>query len=109
MSVLHDWQEHIRNLFGIQGTRSSTNDIGAYGCFFVIGDYNHALIIAYSCSEHCWQNGMKAKDEVLAMSKRWIAETPDIQKVHLVLVLVWDNAKENTLKKLNHFFTERGI
>ena len=42
--------------------------------------YNHALIITDSCSEHRWQYGMKAKDEleVLAMSMRWVAETADL-------------------------------
>jgi hypothetical protein len=44
--------------------------------------YNHALIITDSCSEHRLQNGMKTKDEVLGMSKRWIAETAGIEKDH---------------------------
>ena len=52
---------------------------------------------------------MKTKDEVLAMSKRWVAETADIQKDHLILVVVRDNAGENTSKELNDYFTKRGI
>ena len=43
------------------------------------------------------------------MSKRWVAETADIQKNHPTLVVVRDNAGENTSKKLNDYFTERGI
>ena len=74
-----------------------------------IEGYNHALIITDSCSEHRWQYGMKTKDEVLAMSKRWVAETADIQKDHPILVVVRDNAGENTSKELNDYFTERGI
>ena len=74
-----------------------------------IEGYNHALIITDSCSEHCWQYGMKTKDEVLAMSKRWVAETAGIQKDHPILVVVRDNACENTSKELNDYFTERGI
>ena len=57
---------------------------------------NYALIITYSCSEYRWQYGMKPRDEVLAMSKRWVAETADIQKDHTILVVVRDNAGENT-------------
>ena len=41
---------------------------------------NYALVISDSFSEHRWQYGMKTRDEVLAMSKRWVAETADIQK-----------------------------
>jgi len=74
-----------------------------------IEGYNHALIITDSCSEHRWQYGMKTKDEVLSMSKRWVAETADIQKDHPILVVVRDNAGENTSKELNDYFTERGI
>ncbi len=74
-----------------------------------IEGYNHALIITDSCSEHCWQFGMKSKNEVLAMSKKWNAESADIQKDHPVLVTVRDNAGENTFKELNDFFTERDI
>jgi hypothetical protein len=50
-----------------------------------IEGYHHALIITDSCSEHCWQFGMKSKNEVLAMSKKWNAESADIQKDHPVL------------------------
>ena len=57
-----------------------------------IEGYNHAI-----------------KDEILAMSKRWVAETADIQKDHPILVVVRDNAGENTSKELNDYFTERGI
>ena len=52
---------------------------------------------------------MKTKDEVLAMSKRWVAETADIQKDNPILVVVRDNAGENTSKELNDYFTECGI
>ena len=43
------------------------------------------------------------------MSKRWVAETADIQKDHPILVVIRDNAGENTSKKLNDYFNERGI
>ena len=52
---------------------------------------------------------MTTKDEVLAMSMRWVAETADIQKDHPILDVVRDNAGENTSKELNDYFTERGI
>ena len=52
---------------------------------------------------------MKTKDDLLAMSKRWIASTADVQKDHPILVVVRDNAGENTSKELNDYFTERGI
>ncbi len=44
--------------------------------------YNHALIITYSCSKHRWQYGVKTKDEVLGMLKRWMAKTAGIQMDH---------------------------
>ena len=70
-----------------------------------IEEYNHALIItdSDSCLEYRWQYGMKTKDEVFAMSKRWVAETADIQKDHPILVVVRDNAGENTSKELNDY------
>ena len=74
-----------------------------------IEGYNHAPIITDICSEHRWQYGMKTKDEVLEMSKRWVAETADIQLDHPILVVVRVNAGENTSKELNDYFTERGI
>ena len=49
------------------------------------------------------------EDEVLAMSKRWVAETADIQKDHPILVVVRDNAGKNTPKELNDYFIEHGI
>ena len=73
-----------------------------------IEGYNHALpvIITDSCSEHRWQYGMKTRDEVLAMSKRWMAEpeTAEIQQDRPILVVVRDNAGENTSKELNDYF-----
>ena len=39
----------------------------------LIEGYNYALIITDSCSEHRWQYRMKTRDEVLAISKRWVA------------------------------------
>ncbi len=74
-----------------------------------IEGYNHAWIITDGCSEHRWQYGMKAKDVVLGMSKRWMAKTAGIQKDHPILVLVRDNAGENTSKELNDYFTEYGV
>jgi hypothetical protein len=72
--------------------------------------YNHALIITDSCSKHSWQYGMKSKDEVLGMSKRWIAETADIQKDHPILVVVRrGNAGENMSEQLDDYFTEHGV
>ena len=38
-----------------------------------------------------------------------MAETADIQKDHPILVVVRDNAGENTPKELNDYFTESGI
>ncbi len=58
---------------------------GAYGTS--IEGFNHALIITDSCSEHLLQYSMKTKDEVLGMSKRWMAETARIQKDHPILVV----------------------
>ena len=55
-----------------------------------IEGYDHALIITDSCSEHRWQYGMKTKDEVLGMQKRWMAEAAGIQEDHPILVVVRD-------------------
>ena len=109
MTVLNDLEEYIRTLSWIQGTRSSINGTCAYALVTSIKGYIHALIIADSCSEHRLQYGMKTKDEVLAMSKRWIAETAGIQKNNPILYVVRDNVGENTSKELNDYFTERGI
>ncbi len=52
---------------------------------------------------------MKTKDEAFEMSKRWMAETADIQKDHPILIVVQDNAGENKSKDLNDYFTKHGV
>ncbi len=54
----------------------------------LIKGYNHAQIITDSCSEHRWQYGTKSRDAVLAMSKRWMAKTAEIQQDYPILVVV---------------------
>ena len=39
-----------------------------------IEGYNHAVIFSESYGEYRWQYGMKTKDEVLGVAKRWFAE-----------------------------------
>ncbi len=79
MSFVHDRDQYVRKLSRIQGTGFQTYGSGAYGHLFVpvtsIEGYNHALVITYSCSKHRWQYDIETKDEVLGMSKRWMAET----------------------------------
>ena len=74
---MHDRKEHIRNYPGSKepDPRSMAlvhMDVYSSSVTSIEG-YNHALIITDSCCEHHWQYGMKTKDEVLAMSKRWVA------------------------------------
>ena len=47
----------------------------------------------------------------MSMVKRWMAEIADVRKDHPVLVVVRDNAGENTSKELNNYFrvTECGV
>ena len=77
-----------------------------------IEGYNHFFILTDSYAEYQSQYGMKTRNETMSMVKLWMADIADVWKDHLVtpvLVVVKDNAGENTSKELNDYFTECGV
>ena len=53
--------------------------------------------------------GLKTKDEALDAAKRWMAEIADLREKHPLLVVMRDNAKENSSKAICDYFTSMGV
>ena len=70
-----------------------------------IEGYNHAVIFSDSFGEYRWQYGMKTKDDILGVAKRWFVEIANLREKHPLLMVMRDNGGENTSKELNDFFT----
>jgi hypothetical protein len=63
-----------------------------------IEGYNHAVIITDSYGEYRWQYGMRTKDDILRVCKRCFAEIADFPAKYPLLMVMRDNAGENTSK-----------
>ncbi len=55
-----------------------------------------------------WLYGLKTRDEALDAAKRWMAEIADLREKHPLLVVMRDNAKENSSKAICYYFTSMG-
>ena len=53
--------------------------------------------------------GHKTKDEALHAAKRWMAEIADLRERYPLLVVMRDNAKENSSKAICDYFTSMGV
>jgi hypothetical protein len=74
-----------------------------------IEGHNYAAVLTDDCSEYRWEYGMKTKDEMIDVSERWYAEIADLREKYQLMVVMRDNAGENTSLKIKAFFTGKGV
>jgi hypothetical protein len=59
-----------------------------------IEGYSHAVVIVDCHSGYRWLYGMKTKDDMLKVIKKWYSEIADIRQKHDLVVVMRDNAGE---------------
>jgi hypothetical protein len=74
-----------------------------------IEGYNYAAVLTDDCSEFRWEYGLKTKDEMIDIAERWYAEIADLRQKYQLIVVMRDNAGENVSRKINTFFTSKGV
>ncbi len=57
--------------------------------------YSHAVVIVDCHSVYRWLYGMKTKDDMLKVIKKWYSNIADIREKHDLVVVMRDNAEEN--------------
>jgi hypothetical protein len=73
-----------------------------------IEGYNYWAVLTYDCSEHRWAYGLKAKDELIDVVKRWYAEISDLWGKYQPLVVMRCFAGE-IMSQVQEFFTEKCV
>ena len=56
----------------------------------------YAALVFDDHSGYKWLYGLKTKDEALDAAKKWMAEIADLREKYPLLVVMRDNAKENS-------------
>ncbi len=60
-----------------------------------IEGFVHAVVIVDSCTGYRWLYGMKTKDGMLEVIKKWYADIADLRQTYQVVRVMLDNAGEN--------------
>jgi len=60
-----------------------------------IKGYNHAVVFIDKCTGYRWIYGMKTKDQMINVVKRWYRDIANLLAEHRLVVVVSDNAGEN--------------
>jgi hypothetical protein len=74
-----------------------------------IEGYNHAVVFVDKCTGYRWIYGMKTKDQMINVVKRWYSDIADLRTKHRLVVVVRDNAGENKSQEVKEFFESKGI
>ena len=74
-----------------------------------IEGYNYAALIVDDCTGYRWLYGMKTRDQVVDVAKRWMAEIGDLREKYPLRVVMRDNAGENKSNALREYFTSMGV
>ena len=59
-----------------------------------IKGYFHALVFVDVATGYRWIQGMKTKDQVLNVAKRWYSDIVDLRAKHKLVVFMQDNSAE---------------
>jgi hypothetical protein len=73
-----------------------------------IEGYSHAVVIVDCHSGYRWLNGMKTKDYMLKVIKKWYSDIADIREKHDLVVVMRDHAGENKSQEIMEFIQSRG-
>ena len=74
-----------------------------------IESYNYAALIVDDCTGFLSLYGMKTRDQVVDVAKRWMAEIGDLREKYPLRVVMRDNAGENKSNALREYFTSMGV
>ena len=74
-----------------------------------IEGYNYVALIVDDCTGYRWLYGMKTRDQVVDVAKRWMAEIGDLREKYPLRVVMRDNAGENKSNALREYFTSMGV
>jgi hypothetical protein len=74
-----------------------------------IEGYNHAAVFVDKCTGYRRIYGMKTKDQMINVVKRWYSDIADLRTKHRLVVVVRDNAGENKSQEVKEFFESKGI
>jgi len=74
-----------------------------------IEGYIYALILIDKATRYRWVYGLRAKNEVFALLRRWWADTSAIRQNHPLLSLMRDNAGENKTSEIDAYFEDKGV
>ena len=74
-----------------------------------IEGYLYGALFVDDHTGYKWLYGLKTKDEALDAAKRWMAEIADLREKYPLLVVMRDNAKENSSKAICDYFTSMGV
>ncbi len=67
------------------------------------------MVIVYCHTGYRWLYGMKTRDEMLQVVKRWYGNIADLRHKHTLAVVMRDNAGENKSKESMETFDSLGI
>ena len=74
-----------------------------------IEGYNYAALFADDNTGYRWLYGMKTRDEIVDVAKRWMAEIADLRAKYPLRVVMWDNAGENKSNELKDYFMSMDV
>jgi transposase InsO family protein len=85
-------------------------DIDSFSSSVVsIEGFVHAVVIVDSCTGYRWLYGMKTKDGMLEVIKKWYADIADLRQTYQVVCVMRDNAGENRSNDVFEFLNSHGI
>ena len=74
-----------------------------------IEGHHHAVVFVDCNSGFRWIYGMKTKDDMLKVFKKWYSDIADLRQKHKLVVIVRDNAGENKSHEIIDFIESKGL
>ena len=71
--------------------------------------YNFAVVITDDRTGYLWLYGMKSKDDILDVVKKWYSDVAELRQLHELGVVMRDNAGENKSREIKDFFESKGV
>jgi hypothetical protein len=65
-----------------------------------IEGYNFAVVITDDLTGYRWLYGMRSKDCILKVIKKWYSDITELRQLHELVVVMRDNAGENSLTNI---------
>jgi hypothetical protein len=69
----------------------------------------YAVVMTDDCTGFQWLYGMRTKDKIIKVFRKWYNDNAVLRNMHNFLFLVRDNAGENKSQELNVFFESKDI